>query len=156
MSVLKTILCALSFVTTVFAMDELYQRGSGGRVVRGQLPVVEYPDLCGIDNVDNVDIDRLISSKDTPFVGKAIPVNIRTVQAVNLADDFSKEKEIESADGTQASGSDQTLKIEIEQTGDDSESDAKSEAGSLKSVEIVLIDAKAVKEISSAGCCAIQ
>ncbi len=145
MSVLRTILCVLSFVTIVFAgeRDEIFKPN---RNLMRQLPVVESPDPCGID--------RLISSKDTPFVGEPISVSIRTVQAVNLDDDFSKEKEIESADGTQVSSSDQPSKIE--QTGDDSESDAKSEAESLKSVEIVLIDDKAAKEISSAGCCVIQ
>jgi len=152
MSILKTILCALSFVTTSFAMDDLYQISSDGRVVR--VPMVEYPDLCGIDNYD---IDRLISSKETPFVGKATFVALSLVQAVNLTDTFSKEEERGSANGTQASNNDQTPNVEIEQTEDDAELSDNLEIESLKSVEVVLDD-KDVKERQSASaeCCVIQ
>ena len=147
MSVLKTILCALSFVTTVFA-SETYGIFEPNRNLMRYLPVVESPDPCGID--------RLISSKDTPFVGEAIPVSPSSMQAVNLTDDFSKEKEIESADGTQASSSDQTLKVEIEQTGDDAESLKSAEIVLDDKVEEIVLEVQAVKEISSAGCCVIQ
>jgi hypothetical protein len=148
MSVLKTILCALSFVTTVFA-SEKYGIFEPNRNLMRYLPVVESPDPCGID--------RLISSKDTPFVGEAIPVSPSSMQAVNLADDFSEE-EGGSFDGTQASNNnDQTLKSEIEQTEDDVELGDNLEIESLKSVDIVLDD-KDVQEIppASAGCCVIQ
>ena len=147
MSILKTILCALSFVTTVFA-SEKYGIFEPDQNRMRQLPVVESPDPFGID--------RLVSSQDTPFVDEAIPENIQTVQAVNLVDDFSKEKEIESADGTQASSSDQTLKVEIEQTGDDAESLKSAEIVLDDKVEEIVLEVQAVKEISSAGCCVIQ